>query len=181
MGVVLGIWCPCGSYYRHRIKGMAHVTRSIRRQKRPSDQQMQKRVVRACDDYVFKTPDVRGEREWVPYVMPLPDGRSVFVRVPAHMTGRDRDGSLTFKPEGVRYLDRVQVMAMDTPPEPTPGYIRTVREALRLTQAEFAKRLGRSTITVKKWEAGDARPGKEAVARLRRLVDRASRRGVVLT
>ena len=122
-----------------------------------------------------------GEPDWVPYVMPLPDGRSVFVRVPAHLTGRDRGGSLTFTAEGTRYLDRVQVMAMETPPDPTPGYLRTIREALRMTQAEFAKRVGRSTITIKKWEAGDARPGKEAVTKIRRIVDKATRQGVVLT
>ena len=117
---------------------------------------------------------------WVPHVMPLPDGRSVFVRVPERMTGRDRDGSLTFKPEAMKLLDRIQVMAMEVPTAPSPGYIKTVREALRMTQAEFARALDRSVISVKKYEAGDARPGKEVVLRLRQLVHDATSRGVVL-
>jgi len=117
---------------------------------------------------------------WVPYTMPLPDGRTVFVRVPGRMVEYDRGGEMMFTPEGGRFLDRIQVMAMRTPSAPSPGYIKTVREALGLTQPAFAKALGRSTVSVKKYEAGDARPGKDVVQRLRHLVDKAAGQGVVL-
>ncbi len=117
---------------------------------------------------------------FVPHALGLPDGSVLFVRVPSAMTTVDRDGSTSFTPDGIRLLDRLRAMAMATPARPTPGYIRTVRGAMNLTQADFAAVLGYSTISVKKWETGAARPGTEAVERIRRLVDRAGRRGVVI-
>lgn len=116
----------------------------------------------------------------VPYTMSLPDGNMLFVRIPATMTGQDRDGSLTFNPEGMKLLDHLRVLAGQIPQRPTPGYIKTIRTALKLTQADFADKLGYSTISIKKWETGGARPGRKAIQKIQRLVDRASDRGVVL-
>jgi hypothetical protein len=44
----------------------------------------------------------------IPYTMKLPDGRTIFVEVPGHMTTRDRSGELAFMPEGVHFLDRLR-------------------------------------------------------------------------
>ena len=77
-------------------------------------------------------------------------------------------------------LDRLRALAIDTPAALSPGYIRTVREALGFTQAQFAQRLGKSTVTIKKWEAGTLRPGAQAVRKVADLVDRSGREGVVL-
>jgi len=117
---------------------------------------------------------------WLPYTMLLPDGRSVFVRIPGRMVEHDRSGEMMLTPAGGQLLDRIQAMAQKTPTSPSPGYIKTVREALGLTQPAFARALGRSTVSIKKYEAGDTRPGKEVVQRLQRLVDKATQRGVVL-
>jgi len=116
----------------------------------------------------------------VPYAMPLPDGRTVYIEVPEHMTGRDRDGGLTFKPEGMRLLDKVRAIAARDTTAPSPGYIQAARQALGLTQKQLAAKLGRSEITVKRWEGGTLKPGAESVAGLRRLLDAAAKRGVVM-
>lgn len=118
--------------------------------------------------------------ETIPYTMQLPDGRSVYIEVPAHMASKDRDGSVLFTPEGVEFLDQVRAVAGRSTVAPSPGYIASARRALGLTQAQLAKRLGRSTITVKRWETGTLRPGRDAVQKLQRLLDKAAERGVVL-
>jgi putative transcriptional regulator len=53
-----------------------------------------------------------------------------------------------------------------------PGeYVRAVRERLKLTQAEFARRFGLSERTIQEWEQGRAEP--EGPARiLLRVIDR---------
>lgn len=117
----------------------------------------------------------------IPYTMTLPDGSTLFLRIPKRMAGRDRDGSLTIKPEGVELLDRVRVLAMKTPARPIPGYLKTLRKVLNLTPSSFARTLGYSAISVKKWEAGTAMPGARAIRKIQRLVDEAGKRGVILT
>lgn len=116
----------------------------------------------------------------VPYTMPLPDGRTIFVSIPGHMVQYDRDGEMMFTPEGGRFLDQIRALAMDVPDVPTPGYIRTLREALHLTQDQLARQVGRATVSVKKWEAGDARPSGDALVKLKKLVAKATRQGVLL-
>jgi len=116
----------------------------------------------------------------VPYTMTLPDGRTVFVAIPEPMTRRGADGSLQIRPAGVRLLDQVRALAMKTPPTPTPAHIRTVREALGLTQERFAKQLGYSAITIKRWEAGKLKPGRDASQRIQQLIDQAAQQGVLL-
>ncbi|MGP6188576.1 MAG: helix-turn-helix domain-containing protein [Vulcanimicrobiaceae bacterium] len=50
-------------------------------------------------------------------------------------------------------------------------YVRAVRERLKLTQAEFARRFGLSERTIQEWEQGRAEP--EGPARiLLRVIDR---------
>jgi len=116
----------------------------------------------------------------VPYTMQLPDGRTVFVLIPAKWCGHDRDGELTFKPEAVRLLDRVRVMAMNVPQAPSPGFIRTLREALGLTQAQFGERVGVDKLTVYRWERGMVKPSDESAKAIDKLRRAAGRKGVVI-
>jgi DNA-binding transcriptional regulator YiaG len=117
----------------------------------------------------------------IPYILNLPEGRTVVLKIPEYMTERDKDGTLLFKPEGFKLIQHVRALSMKTPAHPTAGYIRTVREALGLTLAEFAQRLHRSEIAVKKWEAGKLKPGEDARKRIQKLVDAEGRRGVIIT
>jgi hypothetical protein len=116
----------------------------------------------------------------VPYTMRLPDDRTVFVLVPGQWCGRDRDGEITFKPEAVRFLDRVLVMAMKVPKAPTPGFIRTMRHALGLGQREFGERVGVDKMTVYRWERGTVKPGPDALKGLERLRKEVGRKGIIL-
>jgi DNA-binding transcriptional regulator YiaG len=119
-------------------------------------------------------------RDDVPYTMKLPDGQTVFVLVPAKWCERDVSGEIAFKPDAVRFLDKVRVMAMKVPKQPTPGFIRTLREALGLTQAGFGQRLGVDLMTVSRWERGTSRPGRLALKALEELKVAAARQGVTL-
>jgi len=47
--------------------------------------------------------------------------------------------------------------------------IKKLRKELGLTQVEFAERLGVASMTVKRWEAGTARPSQLALRQLCRL------------
>jgi type I restriction enzyme M protein len=84
------------------------------------------------------------------------------------------------KPEGARLIDRVQAMAVRTPRAPTAAHIRTLREAMGLTQAQLADRLGVDKMTVARWEWGKLRPRAAAVAALEALRKAAGRRGTVI-
>jgi DNA-binding transcriptional regulator YiaG len=118
--------------------------------------------------------------EDVPFTARLPDGRTLFVLVPAKWCELDADGEVLFKPEAARFLDRVQAMAQTVRDKPTPGMIRSLREAMGLTQAELGERLGVTNITVYRWEAGMVAPNAAAVKRLEKLRRDAGRRGVVI-
>jgi DNA-binding transcriptional regulator YiaG len=119
-------------------------------------------------------------RDDVPFTAKLPNGRTLFVLVPAKWCELDASGEVLFTPEGVRFIDRVQALAMRTPSAPTPGYIRTLRGALGLTQAELAERIGVDKMTVARWEWGKLRPRRKAAAALDHLRRAAARRGVLI-
>ncbi|HUT34799.1 MAG TPA: helix-turn-helix domain-containing protein [Planctomycetota bacterium] len=116
----------------------------------------------------------------VPYTMRLPDGRTLFVEVPARTVVRDRSGELAFTPEGVKFLDRLRALASEIGTRPSPALIATLRHALGLTQEQLGKRLRVHKLTVSRWECGTLHPSAEAVDRLRALADAARRSGVVL-
>lgn len=118
--------------------------------------------------------------EDVPFTAKLPDGRTLFVLVPAKWCELDVSGEVLFKPEAVRLLDRVQALALRTPKEPTPGYIRTLREALGLTQAALADRLGVDAMTISRWERGTVKPRASAVKAMDKLRRESGRRGVTI-
>ncbi len=123
----------------------------------------------------------RPNRPDYPYLMKLPDGRRVFVEVPAQWVTTDRDGEVAFLPPAVEFLDRLQVLAMsvfDRPP--SPGYLRTLRKALRLTQEQLGQQLGVDKMTVSRWERGTVRPGRRSLMALERLRKHATRKGVTV-
>lgn len=112
--------------------------------------------------------------------MKLPNGRTLLVLIPAGWCEMDVSGEVAFRPRAVRLLDRIRAAATNLPPHPTPGYIRTLREALGMTQAQMAERIGVSKMTVARWECGKMSPGDEAVAALEKLRKARARRGVVI-
>lgn len=120
------------------------------------------------------------QTDGVPYTMKLSDGRTVYVEVPAQYVARDVGGGRTFTLAGVRFLDRVRALAMRTPAAPTPGYLRTLREALGLTQQQFGEAVGVDKMTVWRWEKGQLRPGADSVKAIDAARRAAARKGVLL-
>ncbi len=115
----------------------------------------------------------------VPFTARLPDGRTLFVLVPAKWCV-EANGEVLFKPEAVRLIDRVQALATRTPKVPTPGYIRTLREALGMTQTQLAEQVGVTKMTVARWEWGKMEPSPAAAKALDKLRRDAGRRGTVI-
>lgn len=118
--------------------------------------------------------------EDMPYTMKLPDGRTVFVEVPGRYCVRERGGKPGFTPAGARFLDRVMVMAAKVPPAPTPAYIRTLREALGLTQTQFGQRVGVDKMTVWRWERGQIKPRGNSLKGVEAMRRAAVQKGVLL-
>lgn len=125
-------------------------------------------------------PPIRPADRPLPYTLKLPDGRTLFVEVPAEMVRYDRDKTVGFTVAGVKFLDRVRAMAMDVPENPTPGAIIALRDALSLTQKELGARLGVDKLTVSRWERGEVTPGRASIAALRKLRRKAATKGVVV-
>lgn len=67
-------------------------------------------------------------------------------------------------------------VAIGYDPAVTSSEVRRIREALGLTQDEFAERLGTHRVTVAKWEAGMRSPRGTAVTLIRLLASTAPRR-----
>ena len=114
-----------------------------------------------------------------PHTLKLPDGRTLFVDVPGHMT-REMDGETVFLPAAMQFLDRVQAMAMKIAGTPRPAHITALREAMGLTQEKFGAALGVNKLTVSRWERGQLKPGAASLKRLAKLQSTAARRGVTI-
>lgn len=116
-----------------------------------------------------------------PFTMKLPDGRRLLIEVPGRWVQADLDGSPLFTPEAVALLDRVQAAFQSVRSRPlTPAYLRTLREALGLTQKELAEAVGVDKMTVSRWERGEFGPRRGALVQLERLRKAALRRGVAV-
>jgi transcriptional regulator with XRE-family HTH domain len=63
---------------------------------------------------------------------------------------------------------------------PSPGFIRTLREALSLTQEQFGDRAGVDKMTVYRWERGELKPADRSIAKIQEIREDAVRRGVTL-
>src|SRR4051812_45289518 len=88
----------------------------------------------------------------LPYAMRFADGRTLAVEVPGRWVVTDRTGEVGFTPEGVQFLDRLRALFMPLDRPPNPGFLRTVREAMGLTQDEFGRSVGVNKLTVSRWE-----------------------------
>lgn len=116
----------------------------------------------------------------VPYIMRLPDGRSILVLLRPDWCELDVTGELLLKPDAVQFLDRIRVMATKLPKAPSPSFIRTLRETLGLTQVELGERVGVDSMTVSRWERGAVKPSAAAVKALNKLRRDAGRRGITI-
>lgn len=94
--------------------------------------------------------------------------RAVSDKEIARWIAQDRDTAPELPP-------KIKLRAVYTPPLPD---VRSIRERLGLTQAEFAKRFGLSQRTIEQWEQGRAVPDRPArillavIARDPRAVER---------
>ena len=127
-----------------------------------------------------RTPKPLPVTEDHPFTALMPDGRTLFVLVPARWCERDISGEVCFKPHAVRLIDRIQVMAMKMPANPSPGFILTLRDALGLTQSKLAKLVGVDAMTVSRWERGAVRPSPAAVRKIEKLRRDAGRKGLLI-
>jgi hypothetical protein len=119
-------------------------------------------------------------QEDFPYVMRLPGQRAVALTIPADWVLLDKTGEMCLRPPAVRWLDKLRAIYGRIEAEPTPGFIRTLRQALKLTQEQLGRRLGVNKITVSRWERGAIKPGAQAIKSLGKLRVGALRRGLLL-
>ena len=79
----------------------------------------------------------------------------------------------------MRAVDRLRALFADQKLV-TPGFIVSFREAIGLTQEQFARKLNLSKMTVSRWECGRMRPSQSAISAIRRLQARARKSGVII-
>jgi DNA-binding transcriptional regulator YiaG len=89
----------------------------------------------------------------------------------------DRSGEPVLLPPAVRAVDRLRA-AFGAAEKITPGFIISLRQAMGLTQEQFARRLGVTKMTVSRWECGRMQPGNSMAAAIRKLQTKARREGV---
>ena len=115
-----------------------------------------------------------------PYVLNLGDGRKLLVELPASSVAFGPEGELLLRPSAVRLLDRLRVGAADMPENPSPGWIKTFRTTLGLTQRELGEEIGVDKLTVSRWERGQVQPRTAAVREMRKLRAKRARKGLVV-
>ncbi len=118
--------------------------------------------------------------ENLPYAIDLGAGRTLVVELTPAEYCYDLDAELVFTPAGCRRLDKVRAAAVDMPDELSPGWIKTFRATLGLTQAELGEALNIVKLTVSRWERGAVRPRLAAVRTMRLLRKQAARNGVIV-
>ena len=121
-----------------------------------------------------------GDEGTRPYVVSLGGGRNLVLLLSPQHYDFDADGELLLRPAGVRHLDKVRAVAADVPDHPSPGWIKTMRSAFGMTQAELADALQVSLEVVTQWERGEAKPEKSAVQALRQLRRERCAAGVIV-
>src|SRR5258706_8841083 len=115
----------------------------------------------------------------LPYVITLGDHAMLAISLPAAWLKADRAGRPLLLPPAVRALDRLRALFANQR-QITPGFVVSLREAIGLTQEQFARRLGVSKMTISRWECGRMLPSPSAAAALRRLRKKASQSGVII-
>jgi DNA-binding transcriptional regulator YiaG len=113
----------------------------------------------------------------LPYVAKLGEGSMLAISLPASWVKADRSGEPLLLPPAVRALDRLRAL-FTSQENITPGFIVSLREAMRLTQEQFGTRLGVSKMTISRWECGRMLPSVSAVAAIRELQATSRRDGV---
>ncbi len=126
---------------------------------------------------IAKANDAKPLLERVLVEETYPEGR---VAATVSMRRDPRSGELSFTPSALRKLDRLRSLLVKMHQASSPGHLRTLRDALGLTQQQFADRLGVSSQTVSRWERGEARPSEPTLARIRALQQRERRAGVAV-
>ena len=115
----------------------------------------------------------------LPYVVSLGDGRMLAISLRPAWVKADRSGQPLLLPPAVRALDRLRAL-FARQRRITPGFIVSLREAMGLTQKQFAQKLGVSKMTVSRWECGRMRPSSTTTAAIVALQSRAQRQGVTI-
>jgi DNA-binding transcriptional regulator YiaG len=113
----------------------------------------------------------------LPYVIPFGEKAMLAISLRAAWLKADPAGRPLLLPPAVRALDRLRAV-FAAKEIITPGLITSLREALGLTQEQFARKLGVAKMTVSRWECGRMRPGAAMLAAIRRLQAKAQHEGV---
>jgi DNA-binding transcriptional regulator YiaG len=111
------------------------------------------------------------------HVLPSEGESMLVVSLRADWLKLDRSGQPLLLPPAVRAVDRLRAVFTDQD-KLTPGFIISLREGMRLTQAEFGHKLGVSKMTVSRWERGKMRPGHRTARAIRKLQVHARSSGV---
>lgn len=106
-----------------------------------------------------------------------PEGR-VAACVP--MRRHPDTGELSYTGAALRTLDRLRSLIQDVTTFSTPGHIAALRDAVGMTQQEFAAKLRVTSQTVSRWERGEVNPNERALAAMRRLQATARRKGIAV-
>ena len=125
-----------------------------------------------------REPDASGG---LPYVVPVGAGRSLVVLLSPQHYEFDPDGELLLRPDGARHLDKVRAAAADVPDCPSPGWVKSLRSTLTMTQVEFGDAVGVSALTVSRWERGQVSPGTLALRAMRDLRRERATAGIVIS
>jgi DNA-binding XRE family transcriptional regulator len=115
-----------------------------------------------------------------PYVMRLSGQRAIALTIPGNWVVIDKTGAVGFRPPAVRWLDKLRALYMRISQSPTPGFIRTLRQAMNLTQEQFALKVGVGKMSVYRWESGTMRPSGRVMKALTKLRAAALRRGLLV-
>lgn len=92
-----------------------------------------------------------------------------------------RTGEISFTPSAMRTFDHLRSLMMQVTPRSTPGHFHALRDALGLSQQEFAAKLKVSSQTVSRWERGESSPSKQALAALRRIQNNVKKKGIAVS
>lgn len=115
----------------------------------------------------------------MPYLIPLGEGQSLAITIPAKWLRRTLSGEPLLLPPAVRYLDRVEAI-FTRQADWTPGRIIAFRDALGLTQEQFGQKLGVAKMTVSRWECGRMKPSRHAIEKMKRMQRQSQRKGIVV-
>ena len=86
----------------------------------------------------------------LPYVIPFGANGTLAIALRAEWLKSDRAGNPLLLPPAVRAMDQLHAV-FSRQSEMTPGFIVSLREAMGLTQEQFAGKVSVSKMTVSRW------------------------------